>query len=71
MTKREQCLNIVKRIPDEQLEFIAAILENAQKMIYEMKDDAYCLGLYNDSFDEKNNEPEDFSVFAKRVGIEI
>ena len=69
MTKREQCLSIVKEIPDEQLEYIAAILENAQKMIYELRDDAYCLDLYNNSFDEDNNELEDFSVFAKRLGI--
>ncbi len=71
MTKREQCLNIVNRIPDEQLEYIAAILENAQKMIDEMKDDAYCSELYNNSFDKSNDEPEDFSAFAGILAQEV
>jgi hypothetical protein len=70
MTAREQCLNIVRDIPDEQLGYIAAILENTKKIIDESSDDAYCAELYKNSFGDDNGEAEDFSDFARRIGIE-
>jgi len=55
MTIRERCIDIVEGIPDEQLGYIAAMLENAQKMIDEMRDDAYCLALYRSAKEDPEN----------------
>jgi len=55
MSVRERCYDIVKNIPDAQLSYVAAILENAQRMIEEMQDDAYCLELYRQAKSDPDN----------------
>lgn len=63
MSMREQCLDIVRKIPDEQLSYIAAILENAQKMVEEAADMAFCVGL-SERYEKNNPEhiEENFSA---------
>ena len=72
MNIRERCYDIVKNIPDAQLNYVAAILENAQKMIEEMQDDAYCLELYRQSkSDPDNADGVSLEKLAAELGIEM
>ena len=67
---RERCINIIKLFPAEHLAHLAISLEAMHKMIDTAADDAYCLELYQNSFGEDNDEPEDFHEFARRLGLD-
>jgi len=72
MNIREHCYDIVRNIPEQQLSYIAAILENAQKMIDEMQDDAYCLELYRSAkADPDNAEGVSLEEYAAKWGIDL
>jgi len=70
-TARTRCIEIVNNFPKEQLPNLAATLETMYKMLSDAADEAYCLQLYDSSFDPDNDEPQDFIEFAKTLGLEI
>ena len=75
MSTKEHCISIIEKIPEEQLPYIAAFLENAYKMIDEMLDNAFCIALAERH--EKNNpvfKEDDYAPIeevAKRLGVNL
>jgi hypothetical protein len=55
MSDRERCIDIIEKIPDERLPYIAALLENSYKIIEEAFDDAFCIALAER---HKRNNPQ-------------
>ena len=72
MNIREHCYDIVRSIPEQQLSYIAAILENAKKMTDEMQDEAFCLELYRQAkADSDNAEGILLEEYAAKWGINL
>jgi len=71
MSNKEQCINIIEKIPEEQLSYIAVFLENAYKMIDEMLDDAFCSALTEryDAREDKDEAGIPIEDLAAELGI--
>ena len=68
MTVKQKCLDIIDLFPPEQLTNVAVSLEAMYKLANDV-DDAYCLELFRNSFDEDNDEPECFEEFVGGIGL--
>ena len=72
MNIREQCVNIIEHMPDEQLPLIMAVLESARKIIEEMADDAFCAKMYENYLENPDKgDAVDFEDFARSIGVNI
>jgi len=71
MSERERCINIIEKIPDGQLSYIAVLLENAYQMIDEMLDDAFCIALAEryDAREDKGEPSIPIEALAEELGI--
>lgn len=68
MSNKEMCINLINRLPENELKPVVAILE----MIDDLLDDAFCQRL----MDEYDNSDErgggmDIDSFAAELGIEL
>lgn len=68
---KQRCITIINHFPEEQLTNLAASLETMLKMIDDAMDEAYCLELYQNSFGDENDEPQDLHEFAKSLGLDV
>ncbi|MCL1995030.1 MAG: hypothetical protein FWG63_02400 [Defluviitaleaceae bacterium] len=69
-TQKQRCLEIIEILPAEQLQSVAAFLENIHnQLIEEAEDDAFCMKLYEESLGFDDDEAEDIEVFVAKLGI--
>lgn len=68
MSNKEMCINLINRLPKNELKPVVAILE----MIDDLLDDAFCQRLMDeyDNSDERG-EGMDIDSFAAELGIEL
>ena len=68
MSNKEMCINLINRLPENELKPVVAILE----MIDDLLDDAFCQRLMDeyDNSDERG-EGMDIDSFAAELGIEL
>ena len=66
---KQKCFAIIERFPNEQLVNVADTLETMYKMLEEASDDAFCMKLYQSSFNAENDEPMPFEQFVNELGI--
>lgn len=68
MSNKEMCINLINRLPENELKPVVAILE----MIDDLLDDAFCQRLMDeyDNSDERG-EGVDIDSFAAELGIEL
>ena len=68
MSNKEMCINLINRLPENELKPVVAILE----MIDDLLDDAFCQRLmdeYDDS--DERGDGMDIDSFAAELGIEL
>lgn len=68
MSNKEMCINLINRLPENELKPVVAILE----MIDDLLDDAFCQRLMDeyDNSDERG-DGMDIDSFAAELGIEL
>jgi len=73
MTRRENCLNIISQVPEEQLHHFEASLIYTRKLIEEILDDAYCLALYEHHMKTPDREDDFIPIedVAAELGIKL
>ena len=73
VSNKERCINIIEKIPEEQLQYIEIFLANAYNMIEEAFDDAFCLALAEqyDRLADKNDKGTPIEELAEKWGVDI